>query len=266
MLKDITLGQYYQTNSLLHRLDSRVKIMGTLVYIISLFLFRNVFVYMAVLGCLVILIKLSKVPFSFMVRGLKPIMMVLFLTVLCNLLFTPGTPVYSVWIINVTREGMELAFYMSVRFIMLMIGSTLLTLTTTPTQLTDGLESVLSPLRKINVPVHEVAMMMSIALRFIPILMEEADKIMKAQLSRGADFETGNIIHRVKGMLPLLVPLFISAFKRADELAMAMDARCYRGGEGRSKMRPLIYKNIDKRAYMVMIIYLIVIVAIGVFA
>ncbi len=265
MLRDITLGQYYQTNSLLHRLDPRVKIMGTLVYIISLFLFRNLFVYLVVLGCLVSMIKLSKVPFSFMVRGLQPVMMILFLTVICNLLFTKGTVVYSVWLITITREGIELAFYMTVRFIMLIIGSTLMTLTTTPTQLTDGLESVLSPLNKIKVPVHEVAMMMSIALRFIPILMEEADKIMKAQLSRGADFETGNIFHRVKGMLPILVPLFISAFKRADDLAMAMDARCYRGGEGRSKMRPLIYKNVDRRAYMVMIIYLIIIVAVGVF-
>ena len=193
------------------------------------------------------------------------VMMILFLTVICNLLFTKGTVVYSVWPITITREGIELAFYMTVRFIMLIIGSTLMTLTTTPTQLTDGLESVLSPLNKIKVPVHEVAMMMSIALRFIPILMEEADKIMKAQLSRGADFETGNIFHRVKGMLPILVPLFISAFKRADDLAMAMDARCYRGGEGRSKMRPLIYKNVDRRAYLVMIIYLFIIVAVGVF-
>ena len=200
-----------------------------------------------------------------MVRGLQPVMMILFLTVICNLLFTKGTVVYSVWPITITREGIELAFYMTVRFIMLIIGSTLMTLTTTPTQLTDGLESVLSPLNKIKVPVHEVAMMMSIALRFIPILMEEADKIMKAQLSRGADFETGNIFHRVKGMLPILVPLFISAFKRADDLAMAMDARCYRGGEGRSKMRPLIYKNVDRRAYLVMIIYLFIIVAVGVF-
>ena len=264
MLRDITLGQYYQTDSCLHRLDPRVKLIATLAYIVSLFLFKNLTVYVIAVAFLWIVIKLSKVPFSFMVKGLKPVMMILLLTVVCNMLFTPGTPVVSFWKLTITYEGLKMAFFMTIRFIMLIVGSTIMTLTTTPNQLTDGLESLLAPLNKLKVPVHEIAMMMAIALRFIPILMEETDKIMKAQIARGADFESGNIIKRVKAMLPLLIPLFVSAFRRANDLAMAMEARCYRGGAGRTKMKPLIYKISDKKALVCVGIYMAVLIAGGI--
>lgn len=264
MLRDITLGQYYQVDSCLHKLDPRVKLIATFAYIVSLFLFKNLTVYVIAAICLWIVIKLSNVPFSFMVKGLKPVMMILLLTVICNMIFTKGTLLISVWKVTITYEGIKMAFFMTIRFVMLIVGSTIMTLTTTPNQLTDGLESLLAPLNKVKVPVHEVAMMMAIALRFIPILMEETDKIMKAQIARGADFESGNLLKRVKALLPLLIPLFISAFRRANDLAMAMESRCYRGGEGRTKMKPLIYKNTDKKAFLCVAVYLIVIVAGGI--
>lgn len=264
MLRDITLGQYYQTKSLIHRLDPRVKLVSTFAYIVSLFLFQNITAYLIAVIWLMIVIKLSNVPVKFMVRGLKPVMMILLLTVICNMMFTEGTPLFSVWRITVTVEGLKLALYMMLRFVLLIVGSSVMTLTTTPNQLTDGLESLLKPLNSIRVPVHEIAMMMSIALRFIPILMEETDKIMKAQLARGADFESKNMIRRVKSMLPLLIPLFVSALRRANDLALAMEARCYRGGEGRSKMKPLIYKITDKRAFLVVGLYMVVIIAGGI--
>lgn len=264
MLRDITLGQYYQTKSLIHRLDPRVKLVSTFAYIVSLFLFQNITAYLIAVIWLMIVIKLSNVPVKFMVRGLKPVMMILLLTVICNMMFTEGTPLFSVWRITVTVEGLKLALYMMLRFVLLIVGSSVMTLTTTPNQLTDGLESLLKPLNSIRVPVHEIAMMMSIALRFIPILMEETDKIMKAQLARGADFESKNMIRRVKSMLPLLIPLFVSALRRANDLALAMEARCYRGGEGRSKMKPLIYKITDKRAFLVVGLYMVIIVAGGI--
>lgn len=264
MLRDITLGQYYQVNSRLHRLDPRVKLIATFVYIISLFLFKNIAVYVIAGLWLFLVIKMSKVPFKFMVKGLKPVMMILLLTVICNMLFTQGTPIFSIWKITITYEGVKMAFFMTIRFVMLIVGSTIMTLTTTPNQLTDGLESILGPLKKLKVPVHEVAMMMAIALRFIPILMEETDKIMKAQIARGADFESGNLLKRVKAMLPILIPLFVSAFRRANDLAMAMESRCYRGGEGRTKMKPLIYKLEDKKALACVALYLVVLVAGGI--
>ena len=264
MLRDITLGQYYQTKSLIHRLDPRVKLVSTFVYIVSLFLFQNITTYLIAVIWLMIVIKLSNVPVKFMVRGLKPVMMILLVTVICNMLFTEGTPLFSVWKITVTVEGLKLSLYMMLRFVLLIVGSSVMTLTTTPNQLTDGLESLLKPLNSIKVPVHEIAMMMSIALRFIPILMEETDKIMKAQLARGADFESKNMMRRVKSMLPLLIPLFVSALRRANDLALAMEARCYRGGEGRSKMKPLIYKIVDKRAFFAVGLYMVVIVVGGI--
>ena len=264
MLRDITLGQYYQVNSRLHRLDPRVKLFATFIYIISLFLFKNMTAYFIAGLWLFLVIKMSKVPFQFMVKGLKPVMMILLLTVICNMLFTKGTPIVSIWKITITYEGLKMALFMTIRFVMLIVGSTIMTLTTTPNQLTDGLESILSPLKKLNVPVHEVAMMMSIALRFIPILMEETDKIMKAQIARGADFESGNLFKRVKAMLPILIPLFVSAFRRANDLAMAMEARCYRGGDGRTKMKPLIYKIEDKKALICVVFYLLILVAGGI--
>ena len=264
MLRDITLGQYYQVNSRLHRLDPRVKLIATFAYIISLFLFKNITAYIIAGLWLVLMIRLSKVPFRFMVKGLKPVMMILLLTVVCNMLFTKGTPLVTFWKITITYQGLKLAFFMTIRFVMLIVGSTIMTLTTTPNQLTDGLESILSPLKRLKVPVHEVAMMMAIALRFIPILMEETDKIMKAQIARGADFENGNLLKRVRAMLPILIPLFVSAFRRANDLAMAMESRCYRGGEGRTKMKPLIYKIEDKKALACVVLYLLVLITGGI--
>ena len=263
MLRDITIGQYYQTESIIHRLDPRVKLGGTLLYIISLFFFKNFIGYLIAALFLGIVIKLSKVPFKFMIRGMKTIILLLLITVIFNLFLTPGTPLVTFWKLTITEEGLKIAVTMAIRLVLLIIGSSVMTLTTTPNNLTDGLEKMLRPLKVIKVPVHEVAMMMSIALRFIPILLEETDKIMKAQIARGADFESGNLIKRAKALVPLLVPLFISAFRRANDLAMAMEARCYRGGEGRTKMKPLIYKKRDYLAYIFIIIYLVVGIVVG---
>ena len=263
MLKDITLGQYYQMESVIHRLDPRVKLVGTICYIISLFLVNNVWGYLVAALFLAVMIKLSNVPFKFMVKGMKAIMFLLMLTVVFNMFLTPGEALISVWKLTITKEGLKLAIMMAVRLTFLIIGSSVMTLTTTPNNLTDGMENLMNPLRKLKVPVHEIAMMMSIALRFIPILMEETDKIMKAQIARGADFESGNIIKKAKALVPLLVPLFISAFRRANDLAMAMEARCYRGGDGRTKMKPLIYKKVDRVGYGVLALYLIVCLSIG---
>ena len=263
MLRDITLGQYYQTESVLHRLDPRVKLVGTICYIISLFLVNNVWGYLVAALFLMIIIKLSNVPFKFMVKGMKAILFLLLITVIFNLFLTPGEALVSFWKLKITKEGVRLAIMMAVRLSFLIIGSSVMTLTTTPNNLTDGMEKLMNPLRKIRVPVHEIAMMMSIALRFIPILLEETDKIMKAQIARGADFESGNIMKKAKALVPLLVPLFISAFRRANDLAMAMEARCYRGGDGRTKMKPLIYKKADKVGYFVLAIYLIFCISIG---
>ena len=256
MLRDITLGQYYPADSVIHKLDPRVKLFGTLIYIISLFVFKGLPAFILAAIFLVVLIKLSKVPFSYMVKGLKTIVLIMLFAAVFNLFLTPGTKLVSFWIFTITYEGMKNAVVMMVRLIFLIIGTSLMTLTTTPNELTDGLETALSPLKYIKVPVHEIAMMMSIALRFIPILIEETDKIMKAQMARGADFEHGNLIQKAKNMVPLLVPLFVSAFRRANDLAMAMEARCYRGGEGRTKMKPLHYQKRDRMAYLTLLVYL----------
>lgn len=264
MIRDITIGQYYPAKSIAHRLDPRVKIMCTLFYLISLFMFKSVLGYALCTIFLVVVIKLSKVPFKYITKGLKPIIMLLMITLLFNLLLTSeGKILVSVWIFKITDEGLRTAVYMAIRLIYLIAGSSLMTLTTTPNELTDGIERLLKPLNKIHVPVHEIAMMMSIALRFIPILLEETDKIMKAQIARGADLESGNIIQRAKSMIPILVPLFVSAFRRANDLAMAMEARCYRGGDGRTKMRPLVYQKRDYIAYAGIIIYLVCVILIG---
>ena len=255
-LRDITLGQYYPADSVIHKLDPRVKLFGTLIYIISLFVFKGLPAFILAAIFLVVLIKLSKVPFSYMVKGLKTIVLIMLFAAVFNLFLTPGTKLVSFWIFTITYEGLKNAVVMMVRLIFLIIGTSLMTLTTTPNELTDGLEKALSPLKYIKVPVHEIAMMMSIALRFIPILIEETDKIMKAQMARGADFEHGNLIQKAKNMVPLLVPLFVSAFRRANDLAMAMEARCYRGGEGRTKMKPLHYQKRDRMAYLTLLVYL----------
>lgn len=263
MLRDITLGQYYSTESLIHKLDPRVKLWGTCFYIISLFCFKNFVGYLFAMLFLALVIRLSKVPFRFMVKGMKAIVFLLLITVGFNLFLTPGTPVVSLLKLTVTVEGIVLASTMALRLSLLIISSSVMTLTTTPNNLTDGMEKMMGPLKLFKLPVHEVAMMMSIALRFIPILLEETDKIMKAQIARGADFESGNLFKRAKAMVPLLVPLFISAFRRANDLAMAMEARCYRGGEGRTKMKPLIYKKRDYLAYAGLLIYFVAGVALG---
>lgn len=264
MIRDITIGQYYPANSKLHRLDPRVKIVCTLLFLISLFCFQNIWGYVVATVFLASIIRISKVPFKFIVKGLRPVIMLLMITVLFNLFLTKtGAVIFEAWILKITDEGLRTAGFMTVRLIYLILGSSLMTFTTTPNALTDGIEKLLWPLRKIKLPVHEIAMMMSIALRFIPILLEETDKIMKAQIARGADLESGNIIQKAKAMIPILVPLFVSAFRRATDLAMAMEARCYRGGEGRTKMKPLVYQKKDYIAYAIMIVYVIVAVLVG---
>ena len=255
MFDSITLGQYYQTDSPLHRLDPRVKLVGTFVYLISLFVVDSFPGYLLAGLFLFAMIRLSNVPFRYIVRGMKTILFLLLITVCFNLFLTPGEVVWQAWIFKITKEGISFATKMALRLSLLILGSSIMTLTTTPTQLTDALESLMRPLKKVHVPVHEIAMMMSIALRFIPILMEETDKIMKAQIARGADFESRNLVKKVKSLVPLLVPLFISAFRRANDLAMAMEARCYRGGEGRTKMKPLVYGAKDRIAYIVLAVF-----------
>lgn len=265
MIRDITVGQYYPSNSILHRLDPRLKLAGTFLYIISMFLFNEFYGFIPVAVFLISVIALSKVPLRIILRGLKAVIVLLLFTATFNLFLTPGEVIVKIGFLKITKEGIRFAVFMSIRLTFLILGSTLMTFTTTPNQLTDGLEKLLWPLRHIKVPVHEIAMMMSIALRFIPILFEETDKIMKAQMARGADFESGGIIKRAKGLVPLLVPLFVSAFRRANDLAMAMEARCYRGGEGRTKMKPLLYKKRDGIAYLLLFVYMAIVVLIGIF-
>ena len=262
MIRDITLGQYYPVDSVLHRMDPRTKLFGTMVFIISLFLADSIGAYVIATAFLAAAIKMSRVPFSFMVRGLKAIVFLLLISVSFNLFLTDGQVLIKLGFLRITREGLRMSCFMGLRLIYLVIGSSIMTLTTTPNQLTDGLEKSLGFLKKVKVPVHEISMMMSIALRFIPILLEETDKIMKAQMARGADFESGNLIQKAKSMIPLLVPLFISAFRRATDLAMAMEARCYRGGEGRTKMKPLRYNRRDYMAYIIYGIYLAAIIGV----
>ena len=258
MIRDITIGQYYPADSVIHKLDPRTKLVGTIGFIVSVFLFHTFVGYAVATIFLAGMILLSKVPVKFIFKGLKTIFMLLLITIFFNMILTHGEVVWKLGFIKVTKEGLVLAGRMAIRLIYLVIGSSLMTLTTTPNQLTDGLEKSLRPLNKIHVPVHEIAMMMSIALRFIPILLEETDKIMKAQIARGADFENGNMIQKVKNMVPLLVPLFISAFRRANDLAMAMEARCYHGGDHRTQMKPLHYAKRDHVAYLVLFVYLAV--------
>lgn len=258
MIRDITIGQYYRVDSVIHRLDARVKIAGTVLYIISLFTFHNFMGYAAAVLFFGIMVMLSKVPFSYIVRGLKPICFMLVFTAALNLFWTPGTTVLELGVLDITWEGLYKSGFISLRLILLVLGSSLMTLTTTPNQLTDGLEHLLRPLKYLHVPVHELAMMMSIALRFIPILIEETDRIMKAQTARGADFESGNIARRLKNMLPILIPLFVSAVNRAGDLALAMDARCYHGGANRTKMHPLRYQGKDILAYGICVLYLVI--------
>lgn len=264
MLRDITLGQYYPVKSEVHRLDPRVKLMGTLLFLISLFITDNFIGYIPAVIFLVVVIKLSRVPFKYMVRGMKAILILLIFSAVLNIFLTTGEPIFSFWKFTITREGLRTAGFMAIRLSFLVIGSSIMTLTTTPNSLTDGLEKSLGFLKVIKIPVHEISMMMSIALRFIPILVEETDKIMKAQMARGADFESGNLIKKIKSLIPLLVPLFVSAFRRAGDLAMAMEARAYRGGEGRTKLHPLRYGKNDALAYLILVLYIGVVITIRV--
>ena len=250
MLKDITLGQFFPGTSVAHRLDPRTKLIMVVAYIVALFSAKWFVGYGLMVLVLAGCIAVSKVPVKSLVRGLKPVMIIIIFTAVINLFWTPGTPLWSWWILTITGEGILRAFFMVLRITMLIMGTFLLTYTTSPITLTDGLESLLGPLKKIKIPVHELSMMMSIALRFIPTLIEETDKIMSAQRARGADFESGSVIDRAKAMVPLLVPLFISAFRRADELAVAMECRCYHGGEGRTKLHVLRYQGIDYTAFL----------------
>ncbi len=258
MLRDITIGQHYPVESLIHQLDARTKIAMTFGFILSLFFGTNIIVYAYAALVLGIVIKTSKVPFSYMIKGLKSILFLVIFTVVLNVFMVNGDHViFEVWVLRATWEGVLTAFLLATRLMMLIIGSSILTLTTTPIDLTDAIERLLKPFEKIRVPAHEIAMMMTIALRFIPILLEETDKIMKAQMARGADFENGGLIKKAKALVPLLVPLFISAFRRADDLALAMEARCYRGGEGRTKMKKLKYTKLDFMAYILIISFII---------
>ena len=252
MLKDITLGQYFPGNSAIHRLDPRTKLVMLVVYIVALFLAVSWISYGVMLAFLLISIAISRVPAKAFLKGMKPLIFILVFTGILNLLYTGGeTVLVQFWVITITLEGIIRAFFMVARILMLIASTFLLTYTTSPIALTDGLESLLSPLKKIKVPVHELSMMMCIALRFIPTLIEETDKIMSAQKARGADFESGKLMERVKALVPILVPLFISAFRRADELATAMECRCYQGGEGRTKMKQLHYMARDFYCFII---------------
>ena len=258
MIRDITIGQYYGTDSVIHKLDPRVKLMATFVFIISLFIKRSVLTYAVATLFLIIVIMLSKVPVKYIVKGLKPIFILLVFTCMMNLFFTRGgTILLDKKPFIITTEGLKSASFLGVRLIELVIGSSILTYTTKPAQLTDGIEKGFKFLNAFKVPVHEFAMMMSIALRFIPILTEELDRIMKAQEARCATFNEGNVIKRAKAMAPILIPLFVAAIKRANDLALAMEARCYQGGEGRTKLYPLKYTVSDRIGYLVLLIYFV---------
>ena len=245
MLKDITIGQYFPGNTPIHRMDPRTKIINVLFYIIALFTCKGIFGYLLVLGYLVAAVRISKIHLKTILKGVKPILIIIIFTALLNMFYTPGNELFHIWKLKVTDAGIRNAVFMVARIIMLITGTFLLTYTPSPITLTDGLERLLGPLKRIKVPVHELAMMMSIALRFIPTLIEETDKIMSAQKARGADFETGNLLQKAKTLIPVLVPLFVSAFRRADELATAMECRCYTGGEGRTRLNPLKWQRLD---------------------
>jgi energy-coupling factor transport system permease protein len=239
MLKDITLGQFFPGTSIVHRLDPRTKLVLTVMYIVALFMAKSYFAYALMALALVAIIAAARLKPGVILRGLKPVVVIILVTAVLNMFFTPGTVIIQLWVVKITQEGLITAGLMSLRLVLLITGTFLLTYTTSPLALTDAIESLFAPLKKVRFPVHELAMMMSIALRFIPTLIEETDKIMSAQKARGADFETGNILKRAKALLPILVPLFISAFRRADELADAMESRCYHGGEGRTRLNKL---------------------------
>lgn len=259
MLKDVTLGQFFPGSSIVHRLDSRCKLLLTIVYIAALFTAESYVSYAVMLIITGVCIALSRIPLKVILRGLKPLWIIIALTAVLNIFFTPGRELVSFWKITITYEGLIRAVFMVLRITMLIAGTFLLTYTTSPIALTDAMEILFGPLKKLKVPVHEMSMMMSMALRFIPTLIEETDKIMSAQKARGADFETGSLMQRAKALVPLLVPLFVSAFRRADELATAMECRCYHGGDGRTKLNVLRYQTRD---YLVLAFYAVLVAAV----
>lgn len=263
MIREMTLGQYYRADSVLHRLDPRVKLLGTLLFVITLFFPKSVCSLLVATVFLAAVIKISQVPFSLLAHGVRPLFIIICFSALVNLLGTDGQTLIKIGPATITREGLWLSFYLVVRLVYLVVGSSLMTFTTTPNQLTDGLEKGFHFLKRVHVPVHEIAMMMSIALRFIPILTEELDKIMKAQMSRGVDFESGSLLERGRKLVPILVPLFIAAIRRAGDLALAMDARCYNGGEGKTRLHPLVYARRDLVAYAVLAVYVGVMIVVS---
>lgn len=264
MFREMTIGQYYPADSVLHRLDPRVKLLATLIFLITTFMYPGLVGFLVVTAYLIAIIALSKVPVTYMFKGLRAVLFIMAFTAIFNMFLTSGEVIFKFWRFQLTYEGIYAAIKMVARITYLIVGTSLMTLTTTPNQLTDGLEKSFKPLSKIHFPVHELAMMMSIALRFIPILVDETDKIMKAQMARGASFDEGNIFKRAKALIPLLVPLFVSAFRRANDLALAMESRCYNGGEGRTKMYPLKYTSIDRNAYIFLFVYVAIIVALNI--
>lgn len=252
MLKNITIGQYFRGDSPIHRMDPRLKLLLVVAYIVLLFMASGIIGMLLCLLMAVCFYLISRVPLRMILRSLKPIIPIILFTAILNAFFVEGDPLVSFWIFNITKQGVLFAITMSIRLVALIAGSSLLTYTTSPIALTDGLERLLSPLKKIRFPAHELAMMMTIALRFIPTLIEETNKIMNAQKARGADLETGSLMQRIKALVPILIPLFISAFRRADELAIAMECRCYRGGEGRTRMKKLTFRLVDLWGLLVM--------------
>ena len=265
MLKDITIGQFIDTGSFLHKMDSRIKLILTILYVVCLFMIDSFLAYLIFSLFTLFLVFLSKIPIKVIIKGLKPMIFILAFTVLINLFMIPGEKVVSLnvfglFTLGVSREGIISALFMAVRIVFLVIGTSILTLTTTPIMLTDGIEKLLKPFNKIKVPSHEIAMMMTIAIRFIPTLAEETDKIIKAQTARGADFESGNILKRGKAMIPILVPLFVSAFRRADDLAVAMDSRCYHGGENRTRMKELKVTAKDIWAFLGVTVFFVAVI------
>ena len=264
MLKDITLGQYFPGDSVIHRMDPRMKLILTIVYIVAVFFISNLPGYLLALAFLYLVVRISGIKFDYLVKGVKPLRFIIIFTFVLNLFFVQGeTVLVNLGFWALTKEALENAIYFALRLVFLVMGTSVLTLTTSPVQLTDGLERLMRPLQKFHFPAHELAMMMTIALRFIPTLLEETDKIQKAQMARGADFESGNLIARAKAMIPLLVPLFVSAFRRANDLAMAMEARCYRGGDHRTRLRELKYTKLDLYGALAMAGYVALIVVEG---
>ena len=259
MIRDITIGQYYPADSAIHRLDPRVKFTGTIVYIAALFIVRS-YGFLICLAALIFIAALSKVPVKFMAKGLRAVLIIIILTSLLNIFLTGETVIWQWGILHITSEGIRTSIIVISRLIMLIMGASIMTLTTTPAKLTDGIEKMFGPLNKLKVPVHDVAMMISIAIRFIPILLKETDMIMKAQMARGADLDDKSLVKKIKALVPMLVPLFVSAFRRADELALAMDSRCYHGAEGRTHMKPLRYEKRDAAAYIIIFAFFVFII------